>query len=324
VHRTNKDIEVVRPTFLPSTEPSSTADTLITAKRTKIEELLCLRGYQPPPPAPSTPVSASMKDEIQKIWLAAYAPGIDKFLETKWFGMRGLVHLMDNNTLCNQFSAVISRFTAYPDPSDPNHYHHYYMTQSLEATVVWAMMAMCRQVASKSKSESAEVDELDIKEGVHDAAKRLEIFEALVTGEYLGAESAPQQPDSESNGTALDNQLKARERKFWGLMRTFLTLRDDEASSAKEIDDTLAACRLLLDSRENRDVIYSIMIARHVGARIAEFPNNLQQPESNDEADNRNKLVVAKRFIEDQGIRGTNQVVQRLCGMAVRSWALKR
>lgn len=300
------------------------ADIFSTAKRSKIEELLCLRGYSPPPAAPPGPLPAATKDEIQKIWLAVYAPGIDKFLETRWFGMRGLAHLMENSRLCSQFAAVISRFTTQPDPADPNNYHHYYVTQSLEATVIWSMMGLCRQVASKSNSENGEIDELDVKEGVHEAAKRLETFEILVTGEYLEVESAPPPSDAESNGTALDNQLKTRERKFWSLVHAFLTKHDDEASSAKEIDDTLAACRMLLDSRENRDVIYSIMIARHVGARMAEFPNNLQQPESNDEADNRNKLAVAKRFIEDQGVRGTNQVVQRLCGMAVRSWTLKR
>ena len=231
---------------------------------------------------------------------------------------------MENSRLCNQFSAVLARFSSIQNPMDANHYHQYYITQSLEATVLWAMMGMCRQVASKSKSEPSEIDELDVKEGVYDAAKRLEIFEALVTGEYLDVEPAQEEPEGESNGTALDNQLKNRERKFWNLVHTFLTKRDDEASSAKEIDDTLAACRGLLDSRENRDVIYSIMIARHIGGRMAEFPNNLQQPDTNDEADSKNKLTVAKRFIEDEVTRGTNQIVQRLCGMAVRSWSLKR
>ena len=231
---------------------------------------------------------------------------------------------MENNKLCNQFNAVVARFTKPAESSDPNQFLYYYTTQSLEATVIWAMMGMCRKVASASNSESGEVDELDVKEGVHDAAKRLQILEALVTGEYLEAESAPQKSDAESNGTTLDNQLKSRERNFWSLVHTYLTLHDDEASSAKEIDDTLAACRQVLDSRENRDVIYSIMIARHVGARMAEFPNKMQQPESNDEADNKNKLVVAKGFIEEQGTRGTNQVVQRICGMAVRSWQLMR
>ena len=231
---------------------------------------------------------------------------------------------MENHLLSNQFAAVIARFTKPADSAGPNQFFDFYTTQSLEATVIWAMMGMCRKVARAPTSESGEVDELDVKEGVYDAAKRLQAFEALVTGEYLEAESMPQKSESESNGTALDNQLKARERSFWNFVNTYLTLHDDEASSAKEIDDALTDCRGVLDSRENRDVIYSIMIARHVGARMAEFPNNMQQAESNDEAEDRNKLVVAKGFIENQGIHGTNQVVQRLCGMAVRSWALKR
>lgn len=179
---------------------------------------------------------------------------------------------------------------------------------------------MCRQVAGNSP-----VDEQDVKDGVHDAAKRMEIFENLVTGEYLDSSSAPSPVSEESNGTGLTDQLKTRERDFWRLVHTFLTIRDDEASAAKEIDDTLTSCRGLLDSRENRDVIYSVMVARHVGARISEFPENLQQPANNDEDNARTKVFVAKKFIEDEANgKGTNQVVQRLCGMAHRSWSIRR
>ena len=184
---------------------------------------------------------------------------------------------------------------------------------------MWAMISMCRQAANNSA-----VEEQDAREGVHDAAKRMEIFENLVTGDYLDSSSAPSQATEESNGTGLNDQLKTRERDFWRLVHTFLTIRDDEASSAKEIDDTLTSCRGLLDSRENRDVIYSVMVARHVGARISEFPDNLQQPANNDEEDARTKVFVAKKFIEDESNgKGTNQVVQRLCGMAHRSWSIK-
>lgn len=233
---------------------------------------------------------------------------------------------MENDRLCNQFSALLSRFTTPPNPADPYAYQQHYITQSLEATVIWAMMGLCRQAANAPKSESDEGDSPDVKDGVLEAAKRLEIFEALVTGEYLDAQSMLQESGPENNGSgpALQNQLKSREREFWRHVHTFLTIRDDEASAAKQIDDTLANCRSRLDGRENRDVVYSIIIARHVGARVAEFPNNIQQAESDDEKDNRNKLFVAKRFIEDQMERGTNQVVQRMCGMAAKSWVVKR
>ncbi|KAM0804004.1 hypothetical protein BDR22DRAFT_709470 [Usnea florida] len=288
------------------------------AKRTKIEELLCLKGISPPVPAPPTTISAATREEIKHIWITVYAPGIDKFLETKWFGLRGMTHLMRNSRLCDQFQALIQRYSL--DQTHPNYYQMWGSTQSLEATVVWAMIGMCRQVAGNSP-----VDEQDDKDGVYDAAKRMDIFENLVTGEYLDSSSAPSQVSEESNGTALNDQLKSRERDFWRLVHTFLTIRDDEASAAKEIDDTLASCRSLLDSRENRDVIYSVMVARHVGARISEFPENLPQPANNDEENARTKVFVAKKFIEDESNgKGTNQVVQRLCGMAHRSWSIRR
>ena len=225
---------------------------------------------------------------------------------------------MKNNRLCDQFQTLIQRYSI--DQSHPNYFKNFGVTQSLEAIVVWAMMGMCRQIANNSP-----VDEQDAKDGVHDAAKRMEIFENLMTGDYLDSSSAPSQVPEESNGTALNDQLKTRERDFWRLVHTFLTIRDDEASAAKEIDDTLTSCRALLDSRENRDVIYSVMVARHVGARISEFPENLQQPANNDEENARTKVFVAKKFIEDESNgKGTNQVVSRLCGMAHRSWSLRR
>ena len=282
------------------------------AKRTKIEELLCIRGISPPPPAPPTPISAATREEIKHIWNTVYATGVDKFLETKWFGLRGLKHLMQNSRLCDQFQTLIRRYAI--DSSHPSYFSNYEITQSLEATVVWAMIGMCRQIAGNSP-----VDEQDVKDGVHDAAKRMEIFENLLTGEYLDSSSAPSHASEESNGTALNEQMKSRERDFWRLVHTFLTIRDDEASAAKEIDDTLTSCRALLDSRENRDVIYSVMVARHIGARISEFPENLQQPANNDEENARTKVFVAKKFIEEESNgKGTNQVVQRLCGMAHR------
>ena len=230
---------------------------------------------------------------------------------------------MQNNRLCDQFSTLIHRYSF--TPTDPNYYNVLAVTHSLEATVVWAMMGMCRQVASAPNSTNGQVDELEVKDGVQDAAKRLELFESLVTGDYLDSQSAPPQLDTESNGTAFNNQLKSRENDFWRLVHTFLTIRDDEASAAKEIDDTLTSCRGLLDSKENRDVIYSVMIARHIGARMAEFPDNLEQPATNDEEESKNRLFVAKKFIEEESMgKGTNQVVQRLCGMAARSWQMRR
>jgi len=294
-------------------------DSRIIAKRTKIEELLCIDGYNPPAPAPPSTLPDSTKSEIQQIWGTAYAPGMDKFFETKWFTARGLHYLTENTRLCNQFATLVQRYSTLPQ--DPHYYHSLGITRSLEATVVWAMLGLCRQVSSK---EPSQINEEDVKEGVHDAARRLEVFEALVTGEYLASDSVPQPSSVEPK--KLETQMQERTQSFWRLVHKFVTIRDDEASAAKEIDDTLAGCRSLLDAFENRDVTYSIMVVRHVGARMAEaLTNGLKDIGTNDEDDARAKLGVAKTFILDEAnTRGTNQVVQRLCGMAARSWAPMR
>lgn len=296
------------------------ADTIIAAKRTKIDDLLAINGVYPPPPTPSAgPINY---DEIKNIYNTVYAPGIDKFLETSWFRLKGIDHLLKDRLLCEQFTILISRYTI--EPQHPQYYQMTAATQSLEASVVWSMMGLCRHVANTPNTTNGQANHPEVDDDVKDAAARLEVFEKLISGEYLDPEPVLK-TENTSNGTALEEQLKYREREFWRLVSTFLTIRDDEASAAKEIDDTLGSCRSLLDSRENRDVIYSIAIARHVGQRMAEFPNNIQQPASNDEQDARTKLFVAKKFIEDEANgKGTNQVIQRLCGMAMRSWTVRR
>ena len=251
----------------------------------------------------------------------AYASGMDKFFETRWFSERGLGHLLANSVLCDQFVNLIRRFAM--NQQDPAYAVELRITHSLEAMVVWSMLGMCRKVAF-IKSESEEIDAEDLTAGVVEASKRVEIFEALVTGNYLSPESAQTEP-SKANGSALEGQLKTREIEFWSLVNRFLAIREDSPTAMKDINETLTSCRNLLESREQRDVLYSIMVARYFGPKLQGFPNQMKQPETNDETDISTKLTVAKRFLEDEaGGRGTNQVVQRLSGIAVRSWSLRR
>lgn len=48
---------------------------------------------------------------------------------------------------------------------------------------------------------------------------------------------------------------------------------------------------------------------------------NVSTNDSNNEI---NKLKVAHHFVESEDQRGTNQVYQRICGMALRGWALQK
>lgn len=269
------------------------------------------------------PVPPATYDEIKSVYSNAYAPALDKFFETRWFQLRGLNHLLNDTRLCEQLATLIQRFAI--ETTHSQYFAATAATHSLEASVIWGMMALSRQVANNPNPTNGQVNYLEVNDGVQDAAKRFDIFETLMLGQYFDAKPEPE-PDKDPaaaarNGTVFDEQLKSRERDFWRLIHTFLTIHDDDVA----IDDTLAACRNLLDSKENRDVLYSIVIARHLGPRVPEFPNNLPQPPDNEENAVKSKLFVAKTFIESEaGGKGTNQVIQRVCGMAIRSWTMPR
>lgn len=268
---------------------------------------------------------------------SVYAPGLDKFLESKWFTNRGLIHLLNNPLLCEQYKVLLSRFhiTASTD------YQANLVTQSLEAHLVWDTFLLARQVSASINTTNDPNATVEINEGVHEAAKRIEVFEALVTNQKLDPADAitdsqdQEQPAVAQSGTqkpALNDQLRSREREFWRNTSKFCTLKDDSKPSAEnpneEIEKVLRELRVLLDSRENRDIIYSIAIARHVGHQLAEKAaavgdkgQSASQPVGNDEEDPRTKVSVARSFIHAESTgKGTTQVAQRVCGMAVMAW----
>ena len=277
--------------------------------------------------------------------MTIYATGIDKMLETHWFATRCVEHLVLDYRLCEQFCIMMSRFSYDPNAD----FNARAVTQSLEATVVWGIMNLARVVTSKITSDKPEDKiniEQDIKEGVEDAAARLNVLEKLITNHFLEDQPPLPAPDplqTTTPGTKLDDQLKYRERQFWYLISKYLTLKDDE----KGTEDILTQCRSFLDSRENRDVIYSVAVARHVGARMleaasvssngvktedtkaengasgakTETSNGASAAKLEIDAEEKQKLSIAKRFIEEQARgKGTTQVVQRVCGMILRAW----
>ena len=197
--------------------------------------------------------------------------------------------------------------------------------ESFEASVVWSTMVLCRHVMSVSNGSNGAEHKPD--NDLTTAATRLDVIEALITGEHTDSNLLSQYPVREpaANPPSFPDQIVQRSLDFWSTIGHFLTLHDDEASSAKEIDDTLARTRTLLDTLENRDVIYSIAIARHLGQRWADFPRSFPHPITTNEKDAGAKLYVAQKFLEQEASgKGTTQVVVRLCGMVLRSWIVSR
>lgn len=335
------------------------------AKPTKIEDLLNVgHGYPPPVVTAPSSVSSTIKPQVKDVYTTIYGPSIDKFLETQWFTTRGTAHLANDPLLCEKYYNLLSRFniTANTD------YHANLVTQSLEAHIIWETMLIARQVSTSITTTHTPDSVIEINEGVHDAAKRVEILETLITNQFFDPASLITDDAAETRSgtpkTVLETQLKTREKDFWRLISRFCSIKpqdgpaattstapapdataasaaknDDgdntnnaenaaisttaaEAPPASEIDTVLTDMRNLLDSRENRDVLYSFAIASHIGQQMAE-KGAVEPPVSNDEKDHRTKFEVARQFISSEAAgKGTTQVVQRCCGMVVRSWGI--
>ena len=287
------------------------ADTTFPAKRT-INDLLALGG--PPPPSSAADQTSQTIEETKHLYFSIYAPGLENFLETKWFSSKGCERLVNDRPLLQQFATLLAQFAkttqAQGDPAEIKY------TSSVEARLVWALALLVRSMArdlNGVKPESKSL--LPALDDPVEAAHRLTIFEDLLTGRVAASNPLT----SPVPGSADHHRL--RELEFWYTLANFVCLRDDDPNSAKDIDDTLSALRNLLDGRENRDVLYSIAIIRAIGQRVSEYTEE-NTPFHLDESDNRSKLLVAKKFIQDEANgSGTTNVIRRLCELSTRTWA---
>ncbi|KAI4140477.1 MAG: hypothetical protein LQ341_003828 [Variospora aurantia] len=275
--------------------------------RSRIDDLIAINGVPLPALTVTQPLLENHYQSLTTAYQQVYGPHIDKFLETQWFVNRGLEYVLQDARLCERLATLIARFNI--DPQTEAFNQALPATQSLEASVIWSTMSLARRVASQNRQE-------EINAGVLDAAKRFETLENMLLGQYLYSEAPPQTENI--NGTGLQAQLSQREREFWRLMHKFLTIRDDEASASHELDETLAGARGCLDVKENRDVIYSIALVRLHGGR-----ENLENTDGGSIQDK--DLGKAKKFLRDEAEgKGNTQVIQRICGMAMRAWTLPR
>lgn len=278
-----------------------------TVKRSRIEELTAIDGVPLPPITAIPQLQEKHYEDLSTAYQQVYAPQIDKFLETQWFASRGLNYVMQDARLCDRICTLISRFSIEPDTEAFDRARP--ATWSLESNVIWSIMAVAKRVAGQNNPVEANA-------GVVDAAKRFEIIENLLLGQY-SSEDVP--PKAETvNGSGLQAQLSQRGQEFWRLMHKFLTIRDDEASASHALDETLAGARSCLDVKENRDVIYSIALVRLHGGR-----ENLENTDGGS-VPNRD-LGKAKTFLKEEAEgKGNSQVIQRISGMAIRAWTVPR
>lgn len=261
------------------------------------------------------PLPQNLKSEVDSFYKFHYALGLDRLFETSWYSSRGLAHLEGDSAMQDFVSQCAEQFKMSSD-------HTAKPLRSLEARLVWTLASMPR--AAASNANGAGNDPL-----LQELLPRVETVENLLTGQFLEQNRIPpppQQPGpSQPHQDHTPAHQKYNEQSFWHNLARFASIRDDHPATVKEVNDALNLLRGILNMLENRDVLYSVAVARHIGGRLPDFnPQRHVVASSNDPNDDMNRLKVAKQFVELEDQRGTTQVIQRVCSMAIRSWGLQK
>lgn len=302
---------VLRPPLSPSIASLEQNDayTILLGKRT-VSQLLALGGEAPPPSAVAILQLRNKEEETNHLYYSIYAPGLENFLESKWFSLKGLTKLLADNNVKNQFATLLYQFSKTQSGADQKEMAY---TASVEARIVWSIANLVRAAAHETNG-AKEYKTVPPIDDPTEAASRLTVFESLLTG------NVPTTNNLTTPIAGSTDHHRLRELEFWRTLGDFVCITEDEPDSVKKMDETLSALRNLLDGRENRDVLYSIAVVRAIGPRVEEYTNN-DTPLHFDESDNKSKLLVAKKFVLDEATgAGTTNVIRRLCELATRSW----
>ena len=279
-----------------------------------MEQLFSLNDVPPRYEKREVPLPNSMppQKDIDDFYRFHYAPGLDKLLETSWYGTRGLAQLQHNPSLLDFVAHCMDQMRSRTDDVSSTQ-----ACQSLEARLVWQLAIMPRSASFAHGANGMMNDQLTL-----DLLPRIDTLEHLLTGQFL-----PQARIPPPSGDYQTDRTRYQQQNFWYQLGRFTAIRDDtsDPASLREINDALGIMRGVLGMVENRDVLYSIAIARHIGGRLPEFhPPRPVLPQTDDPNDDMKKLQVAHHFVETEDQRGTTQVIQRICGMAIRSWILQK
>jgi hypothetical protein len=284
-----------------------------------IDELFDLNDIPPQLPVRTVPDirSSEVKRDLEGLYNVQYAHALDKLFETSWYTTHGFATLTADHKLCE--FAVQCMDEMRTKPGSYGQLVPMPSLASLEARLVWSLAVMPRtHHLYSTNSLASEALTLEV-------LPRLDTVESLLTGRYLDNSRIPP-PASAIQDGGEESNLKSREQGFWYHLGKFTSLRDDQGDdqTLDAVTRELANMRMILNVLENRDVLYSIAVARHIGGRMPDWNPQTPNPMTNDPNDEVNKLHIAHGFVQTEDQRGTSQVIQRICSMSLRSWSLQR
>jgi hypothetical protein len=260
-----------------------------------IESICTIAGTKVPSVPPIPPDSVPNLESIRKVYDIAFAPGLDRLLETgqsKWFANHGFPLLCTDRTQLGNMLAYLTLVSNHADTPVENA-----TLASQEARVTWAMLGLCVRPEHDGDEEA---DQL---------ALRCRALGAILTGETFSNPTASMsdfvhqdEAEPEPKETTLERQLARRSEQFWKLVEAAAATRSSSGSGLSGA--AVRLCRSFLDGMENRDIIYSIMLLASGG-----------------NGDLTSERELAKRYLETQANgRATNQVFATISGMALRAF----
>lgn len=304
-----------------------------------IEDLCAIngqRGQEMPPLGPNLVPNFS---EIRKVYDTFFAPGLDQLIETgstKWFALKGWALLMYDRALLAQFMMYLTLISTTPNLSSSasgTMLPEQAASAAQEARMVWACLNLVVSQAQIGNDDDAQK-----------FANRVKALEAILTSESIVrtgsmADFVHQDPESEAdpdvdmsgiptvaNNPLLEKpfskQMQARSDDFWRLVEEASAL---PGQVSPEMFERLLA---LLDGKEERDIIYSIMF---LGAQSNRSRANTNNGNSNSRlgSSNPSPSRAARRQQKEQAIRlleteaagrATNMVFQNLAGIGLRAF----
>ncbi len=273
------------------------ADANAPTARRSIEAICTIAGTKVPSIPPIPPDSVPNLESIRKVYDIAFAPGLDKLLESsssRWFAREGFALLCHDRTQLGRMLAYLTLVSNHPDASNASP-----TLASQEARVTWALLELCIRPEHDGGEEA---DKL---------ARRCRALTTILTGEPFSSPTTSiadfvhqDEAESEPHTSALEKQLARRSDEFWKLVETAAASQGPSGEGVSP--SAVKQCRPLLDGMENRDIVYSIML---LGSR------------TNGNGDLTSERELAKRYLESQANgRATNQVFATISGMALRAF----
>lgn len=309
------DAQPVRGEWFQASPTCPTPLTPRAGKPLDISDIFSIAHHNPPEvPQRPTSIPPELDDEFAAIFTKDYCAGLDIMLETKWFSTNNnaLNRLFNNRALHEEaifFTETVKYRTSAQDMSG---------VFSQEARLIWHMLGSCKHSEpAMNGTNGIKVDHDDL--ALHEVRARFDVLEALLTNQNLDSN-----PLRHLSYPAELPDMKRAELEFWEQLGEFVVYADSQSAPPGASDYALGRMRSVLNAHEVRDAIYSIAIARNAGNRVRGFPNALpavvdQNPESD-----LTKLNVAMSFISHECRSGTQQVIARVCDMAMLSWTVSR